>query len=154
QGRTNGDTKDDQDRSEGEPRRDRQDASEEHLRADDDEDCSEAVGKILEAREQALDEEEHGPQTEDGEDVRRHDDDRVRRDGKDGWDRVDGEDDVRDQDRDDGEKEWGRIRASPDLGRETIAVEAIVDRQPAVEEVSGSARPRILARIFFWLRGG
>jgi hypothetical protein len=34
------------------------------------------------------------PQSEDREDVRREDDERVRRDGKDGWNGVDGEDDV------------------------------------------------------------
>ncbi len=94
------DQDDEDDRTKRHPDRHFVDITENHLRSDEDEHEAESVLQVVEAVDQVREDEVETAESEDCHDVGVEDDERVTRIGKACCDRVDGEDDIRDFDKD------------------------------------------------------
>lgn len=68
--------------------------AEEHLETDEEENKGQALLQMMEALQNAFDEEKERTQTHDSKDIRSEDNEKVLRNRKDSWNGVDGKDNV------------------------------------------------------------
>ena len=97
-------------------------ARKEHFDAHESKNNGEADFKVTEFVDDAGEEEVHGAESEDGEDVGGEDDKGVTRDAEDGGDGIESEDKVGEFDADEDEEEGGGHSFSVDFDEETFAV--------------------------------
>lgn len=144
-----GDGEDADGHGEGPGDRDLVEVDDQHLDANEREHQGEAVAEQVEAFVCAGEQEVHGAQAEDGEDVGGQDDEGVGGDGEDRGDGVDREDDVDDADQGDDDGERGGHAYAVDQGEEFFAVVVRGDGDAAANPVEG----RVVVEVGF-LAGG
>lgn len=123
------DQDDEDDRSKRHPEWHFVDITENHLRSDEDEHEAESVLQVIEAVNQVREDEVETTETKDCHDVRIEDDERVTRIGKACCDRVDGEDDIRDFDKDQRDQQRCEEQLAVDSLRELTGRDVLCDRQ-------------------------
>ncbi len=123
------DQDDEDDRTERHPEWHFVDITENHLRPDEDEHEAESVLQVVEAVDQVREDEVETAKAEDCHDVRIEDDERVTRIGKACCDRVDGEDDIRDFDKDQRDQQRCEEQFAVDPLRKLTGRDVLCDRQ-------------------------
>ena len=109
------------------------DVTQYHLRPDEDEHEAEPVLQVVEAVNQVGEDEVEATESKNRHDVRVKDDIRVTRVGKACRDRVDGEDDIRQLDKDERDEERREEQFAVDALRELTGRDVLRDRQAALE---------------------